>query len=66
MTDFALHTATTAADDSKPLLAKSVAAYGMIPGLHAAMAEAPMAAAPLSARSLRALRRARSTTPSPS
>jgi alkylhydroperoxidase family enzyme len=41
MTDFSLHDETTAPDDSKPLLAKSKAAYGMIPGLHAVMAEAP-------------------------
>jgi hypothetical protein len=49
MTDLALHTATTAPDASKPLLAKSVAAYGMIPGLHAAMAEAPGCSRPISA-----------------
>ena len=41
MTDFKLHNESTAPDDSKPLLAKSKAAYGMIPGLHAVMAEAP-------------------------
>ncbi|MGC1504034.1 MAG: carboxymuconolactone decarboxylase family protein [Sulfitobacter sp.] len=41
MTDFTVHTQTTAPDDSKPLLAKSHAAFGMIPGLHAVMAEAP-------------------------
>lgn len=41
MTEFTLHDETTAPDDSKPLLAKSKAAYGMIPGLHAVMAEAP-------------------------
>ena len=41
MTDFNLHNETTAPDDSKPLLEKSKAAYGMIPGLHAVMAEAP-------------------------
>lgn len=41
MTDFILHDETTAPDDSKPLLARSKAAYGMIPGLHAVMAEAP-------------------------
>lgn len=41
MTDFKLHNETTAPDDSKPLLANSKAAYGMIPGLHAVMAEAP-------------------------
>jgi alkylhydroperoxidase family enzyme len=41
MTDFTLHDQTTAPDDSKLLLAKSCAAFGMIPGLHAVMAEAP-------------------------
>lgn len=41
MTEFTLHDETTAPDDSKPLLAGSRAAYGMIPGLHAVMAEAP-------------------------
>ena len=41
MTDFTLHDETTAPDDSKPLLAKSRKAFGMVPGLHAVMAEAP-------------------------
>ena len=41
MTDFTLYDQTTAPEDSKPLLAKSQAAFGMIPGLHAVMAEAP-------------------------
>lgn len=41
MTNFPLHDETTAPDDAKPLLAKSKAANGMIPGLHAVMAEAP-------------------------
>ncbi|MCW7542580.1 carboxymuconolactone decarboxylase family protein [Aurantimonas litoralis] len=41
MADFTLHDETTAPDDSKPLLAKSQKAFGMIPGLHAVMAEAP-------------------------
>ena len=41
MTDFALHTADTTPEASKPLLAKSQAAFGMIPNLHAVMAEAP-------------------------
>ena len=41
MTDFTLHDETTAPDDSKALLAKSQKAFGMIPGLHAVMAEAP-------------------------
>lgn len=41
MTGFTLHTEETAPEGSKPLLAKSKQAYGMIPGLHAVMAEAP-------------------------
>lgn len=41
MTTFTLHDETTAPDESKPLLANSKKAYGMIPGLHAVMAEAP-------------------------
>ena len=41
MTDFTLHNENTAPAGSKELLAKSKAAYGMIPGLHAVMAEAP-------------------------
>lgn len=41
MTDFTLHDETTAPEGSRQLLAKSKAAYGMIPGLHAMMAEAP-------------------------
>lgn len=41
MTTFTLHDETTAPDESKPLLAKSKAALGRIPGLHAVMAEAP-------------------------
>ena len=41
MTTFTLHDETTVSDDGKPLLAKSKKAYGMIPGLHAVMAEAP-------------------------
>ncbi|MEO9786365.1 MAG: carboxymuconolactone decarboxylase family protein [Aurantimonas coralicida] len=41
MTDFTLHDETTAPEDSKPLLAKSQKAFGMVPGLHAVMAEAP-------------------------
>ncbi len=41
MTDFTLHDENTAPDDSKPLLAKSQKAFGMVPGLHAVMAEAP-------------------------
>ncbi|MBO6509158.1 MAG: carboxymuconolactone decarboxylase family protein [Roseibium sp.] len=41
MTEFTLHDATTAPEASKPLLANSVAAFGMIPNLHAVMAESP-------------------------
>jgi len=41
MTDFTLHDEATAPDDSKALLAKSRKAFGMIPGLHGVMAEAP-------------------------
>lgn len=41
MTDFTLHDTTTAPEASKPLLEKSNAAFGRIPGLHAVMAEAP-------------------------
>ncbi|SDE04592.1 carboxymuconolactone decarboxylase family protein [Limimaricola pyoseonensis] len=41
MTDFTLHDAETAPEASKPLLDKSQKAFGMIPGLHAVMAEAP-------------------------
>ncbi len=41
MTDFTLHDDTTAPAESKPLLAKSKAAFGRVPNLHAVMAEAP-------------------------
>ncbi len=41
MTDFTLYDETNAPEGSKPLLAKSKAAYGMVPSLHAVMAEAP-------------------------
>jgi len=41
VTEFNLHTEDTAPEASKPLLAKSRQAYGIIPGLHAVMAEAP-------------------------
>ena len=43
MADFTLHTEATAPKDSLPLLANSQKAFGMIPGLHAVMAEAPKA-----------------------
>jgi alkylhydroperoxidase family enzyme len=41
MTDFTLHSLTTASDDAKPILEKVHAKYGTIPGLIAVMAEAP-------------------------
>lgn len=41
MTEFASHDETSAPEESKPLLAKSQAAFGRIPGLHKVMAEAP-------------------------
>ncbi|MFW8594436.1 carboxymuconolactone decarboxylase family protein [Cribrihabitans neustonicus] len=41
MTDFTLHTEETAPEDAKPLLAKSKAAFGFVPGLHSVMAESP-------------------------
>ena len=41
MSTFKLHTIETAPEQSKPLLEKSVKAFGMIPGLHAVMAESP-------------------------
>ena len=41
MTEFTKHDENTAPEGSKALLAKSKAAFGRIPGLHATMAEAP-------------------------
>lgn len=41
MTDFPSHMLDTAPEASKPLLEKSKAALGRIPGLHAVMAESP-------------------------
>jgi len=41
MTPFALHTLDTAPEASQALLAKSKAAFGMVPNLHAVMAESP-------------------------
>lgn len=41
MSEFQLHTKDTAPEESKDLLAKSEKQNGMIPGLHAVMAEAP-------------------------
>lgn len=41
MSTFTLHTPDTAPAESRPLLEKSQAAFGMVPGLHAVMAESP-------------------------
>ena len=41
MTRFTLHDAQSAPEGSKPLLEKSQKGFGMIPGLHAVMAESP-------------------------
>ena len=41
MTDFTLHDKQSAPEDSKALLDNSINAFGMIPNLHAVMAEAP-------------------------
>lgn len=41
MTEFTLHDQDSAPEGSKPLLEKSIKGYGMIPNLHAVMAEAP-------------------------
>lgn len=41
MTTFDIHDESTAPEASKPLLAESKKTYGMIPALHAVMAEAP-------------------------
>ncbi len=41
MTEFEIHTAQTAPDRSKPLLEQTKAAFGVVPNLHAVMAEAP-------------------------
>jgi len=41
MTDFKLHDTDSAPEGSKPLLANSEKAFGMIPNLHAVFAEAP-------------------------
>lgn len=41
MTEFTLHSEDTAPDASKALLTDSIKTFGMIPGLHAVMAEAP-------------------------
>lgn len=41
MTEFTLYTAENAPEEAKPLMVDSVAAFGMLPNLHAVMAEAP-------------------------
>ena len=41
MTDFTMHTVESAPENSRPLLEASQKAMGMIPGLHAVMAESP-------------------------
>ncbi|RDV24566.1 carboxymuconolactone decarboxylase family protein [Alteromonas aestuariivivens] len=41
MIDFTYHTKESAPEDAKPLLQKSLDSIGMIPNLHAVMAEAP-------------------------
>lgn len=41
MTDFTLHDKSSAPEDAKPLLENSEKAMGMIPSLHAVMAESP-------------------------
>lgn len=41
MPQFTLYDEQSAPEESRPLLAKSKAAFGMIPNLHAVMAEAP-------------------------
>ncbi len=41
MTEFTLHTVETAPEASKELLEGSIKAFGMLPGLHAVMAESP-------------------------
>ncbi len=43
MKSFQVHDMDSAPADSKPLLEKSLGAYGMIPNLHGVMAEAPAA-----------------------
>lgn len=43
MTEFTIHDIQTAPDTSKPLLEKSQANFGRIPGLHGVMAESPQA-----------------------
>ena len=42
MSNFELHNIDTAPDAAKPLLEKSIKGFGMIPNLHAVMAESPV------------------------
>jgi len=41
MTTLTIHTIDTAPEESKPLLEKSLAAFGMVPNLHGVLASAP-------------------------
>lgn len=41
MAEFTLYTQDNAPEEAKPLLVNSIAAFGMLPNLHAVMAEAP-------------------------
>lgn len=41
MNDFTIHDSDSAPADSKPLLEKSIKGFGMIPNLHAVLAESP-------------------------
>jgi len=41
MTDFSLHTSETAPAEARPLFENSMKAFGMVPNLHAVMAESP-------------------------
>ena len=41
MAEFTLYTQESASEEAKPLLADSMSAFGMLPNLHAVMAEAP-------------------------
>lgn len=41
MSNYKIHDIESAPEESKPLLKKSIKEYGMIPNLHAVMAEAP-------------------------
>jgi len=41
MTEFTLHTEETAPEESKPMINAAKKSFGMLPGLHSVMAEAP-------------------------